>query len=120
MGEEEVLQPGFLRFGHVDAIDQHNAGLGQRLAQFAPLRLLVLDQQHDAFGNARQLFGGRQAFRALLGYAGPHLGAKAGDADHKEFVEVVCRDRKEFKPLQQRMAAVGGFLQHAPVEIKPG
>ena len=46
--EEIILEPRLLGLGDVGAVDQHDAGLGERRAQFAPLRLLVGDQQRDA------------------------------------------------------------------------
>ena len=119
MGEEIIFEPRLLRLGHIGAVDQHDAGSGQRRAQFAPLRLLVLSQHHDGFGDTGQLLGRRQPFGALLGDAGADLGAKAGHAHHEEFVEVVGRDRQELEPLEQRMAAIGGFLQHAAIEVQP-
>ena len=67
-----------------------------------------------------KLLGRGQALGTLGGDAGAHLRPQTGDAHHEEFVEVVGRDRQEPQPLEQRMAAVGGFLEHAPVEIEPG
>ncbi len=47
------------------------------------------------------------------------LTLEAGDADHEEFVEIGAGDRQEAQPLQQRMGAVAGLLQHAAVEREP-
>jgi hypothetical protein len=119
VAEKIIFEPGFLRLGDVWGVDQRDAGLGERRAQLAPLRLLVLGQDRHRLGDAHQLLGGGQALGTLLGDAGAHLCAKAGNAHHEELVEVVGGDRQELEPFQERMAAIGGFLQHAAVEIKP-
>ena len=118
--EEIILEPGFLRLADVGTVDQHDAGFRKRGAQFTPLRLLILDQQLDGFGDPYQLFGRRQSLGALGTDAGAHLRPEAGDADHEEFIEVVRRDREKLQPLQQWMSAVGGFFEDTPVEIEPG
>ena len=120
VGEKIIFEPGLLGFAHVGAIDERNSGLCQSRAQLEPLRLLVLDQEHDRLGNARKLLGRGQALGALGADAGPDLRPETGDAHHEKLIEVVRRDRQEPQPLQQRVAAVGGFLEHAPVEIEPG
>ena len=96
VGEKIVLEPGLLGLGDIDAIDQHDAGLGQRRAQLEPLRLLILDQEQHGFANAGELLGGGQALGALLDDAGAQRGAEAGDAHHEELVEVGGGDREEF------------------------
>ncbi len=119
VGEEIVFEPGLLRLGDVRTVDQHDAGIGERRPQFAPLRLLIFDQDRDGLGNADELLGGRQPFRAFGVDAFAQLRAKAGHAHHEEFVEVIGGDRQEFQPLEQRIVRVGRFLQHAAVEIQP-
>ena len=119
MGEEIVFKPGALRLGDVRAVDQHDTGLGKRGTQLTPLLLLILDQHHHRLGDPHQLLGGRQPFGALAGDAGSNLRPQAGHAHHEELVDVVRRDRQEFQPLQQRMAAIGQFLEHAAIEIEP-
>ena len=118
--EEIIFEPGLFRLADIGTVDQYDAGLRKRSAHFAPLRLLILDQQHDGFGDAHKLLRRRQSLRAFGANARAHLRAKAGDAHHEEFVEVVRRDREKLQPLQQRMPAVGGFFENAPVEIEPG
>ena len=46
--------------------------------------------------------------------------AQARHAHHVELVEVGGGDRQEAQALEQRMALVLGFLEHAPVELEPG
>ena len=118
--QEMILEPGLFLLGHVRSVDQHDALLGERLAQFAPALLLVAGQHRDGLGNAGELLGRRQPVGALGGDAGAHLALEAGDADHGEFVEVVGRDREKADPLQQRVGFVGRLLEHAPVEMQPG
>ena len=119
VGEKILFEPGPLRLADVGAVDQHDAGLGKRGAQLEPLRLLVLDQHQDGFRDAGELLARGQAFGAHGRDAGTHLRAQAGDAHHEELVEIVRRDRQEFQPFEQRMAAIGGFLEDAAVEIEP-
>ena len=118
--EKEILEPGLLRLADIGSVNQRNAGFRERPPQLAPLGLLILDQQQHGFGNAHKLLGGCQAFGAFGADAGAHLRSKAGDAHHEKFVEVVGRDREELQPLQQGIAAIGGFFENAPVEIEPG
>jgi hypothetical protein len=119
VGQEVVLEPDLLGLGHIRRVDQHDAGLGERPAQFAPLRLLVLDQERNRLADMDELFGGRHTLGALADDAGTHLRAETGNAHHEEFVEVIGRNRQEFEPLQQRLAAVGRFLEHTAVEVQP-
>ena len=48
------------------------------------------------------------------------LPAQTGDAHHEEFVEIIGRDRQKAQLLQQRVIAVRGLLEHAPIELEPG
>ena len=81
--------------------------------------MLILDQHQDGFRDAGELLARGQAFGTHGRDAGTHLRAQAGDAHHEELVEIVRRNRQEFKPFEQRMAAIGGFLEDATVEIEP-
>ena len=119
MGKEIFLEPNLFRLGHVGAIHQHDAGIGERRAQLAPLRLLILDQNRHGLGNADQLLGGGQALRTSGVDAFSHLRAEAGDAHHKKFVEIVGGDRQELQSLKQRVLAVGQFFKDAAVEVQP-
>ena len=120
LAQEMVLEPGLLLLGHLRPVDQHDAVLGERLAQLAPALLLVAREHRHRLGDAGELLGRRQAVGALGGDAGAHLALEAGDADHEEFVEVVGRDREEAHPFEQRMGDVLGLFQHAAVEMEPG
>jgi len=77
-------------------------------------------QSRHRLADARELFGRRQPVGATRHDALAHLADQAGDPHHEEFVEVVGRDRQEAHALEQRMVAVGGFLEHAPIEVQPG
>ena len=119
MGKKMALEPGPLRLANIRTIDQRDAGLGECCAQLAPLCLLIFNENHHGVGNAHKLLGRGQSLGALRGDTGAHLGPQAGHAHHEELVEVVRRDRQEFQSLQQRMTAIGGFLEDAAVEIEP-
>jgi hypothetical protein len=119
MRKKIIFEPGLLRLADVGTVDQGDAGFAQRRAQFAPLRLLILNKNNHGFGNAHELLGRSQPLGTFRADAGAHLGPKAGDAHHEEFVEVVGRNRQKSQPLEQRMFAIGGFLENAAIEIKP-
>ena len=110
VGKEIILEPCLFRLGDLGTVDQHDAGFGERLADLAPLRLLIRHQDRHRFGDAGQLLGGRQSFRAAGGDAFAQLRAETGDAHHEELVEIVGGDRQKFQPLQQRVSAIGGLL----------
>ena len=93
----------FLRSG---AVDQHDAGLGQRRPQFQPALLLIAGELRHRLADAGELLVGGEPVRALGRDALAHLAFQAGDAHHEEFVEVVGRDRQEAHPLQQRMVSL--------------
>ena len=119
MGKKIVFEPGFLAARHIRAIDEHNARGGQLRPQLAPLRLLILHQDHHRFGDAYELLGRSKPFRALGADTFAHLRAEAGHAHHEKFVEVVGGDRQEFEPLKERVPAVRRFLEHAAIKIEP-
>ena len=118
LAKEMILEPGLLLFRHVGPVDQDDALLGQHLPQLAPALLLIARQHRDRLRDARELLGRGEPVRALDGDAGAQLALEAGDADHEELVEIVGRDRQEAHALQQRMGLVGGFFEHAPVELR--
>ena len=45
---------------------------------------------------------------------------KAGDANFDEFVEIARRDGEKFHALEDRIARIARFFQHALVELQPG
>ncbi|MCC2653696.1 MAG: hypothetical protein K0Q60_3862 [Microvirga sp.] len=71
-------------------------------------------------GNLCELLLGREPVLRYGRHAGADLTSQARDADHEELVQVLGRDRQEAQLLQERMVAVGGLLQHPPVELQPG
>ena len=109
VSEKVVFEPGLLGARHVGTVDQNNAGRSQLRPQLAPLRLLVLHKHHHGFGDPSELLGGSEPFRALGADAFPHLRAETGHAHHEKFIEIVCRDRQELEPLEQRISAVRRF-----------
>jgi hypothetical protein len=65
MGEKVVFEPGLLGPRHIGPVDQHNAGRGEFRPQFAPLRLLVFDEDRHRFGDPYELLGRRKPFGTL-------------------------------------------------------
>ena len=118
--EEVILDPGPLGLGDVAAVDQHDADVGQDVAQVAPDRLLVLGEPRHRLVDHVQLLERRAAVGAAFGDAFADLGLDAGDADHEEFIKVIGRNRQESHPLQRGMAGIDGFLQHPAIEMQPG
>ena len=115
-GSSQARSDFFSSFGSTMAMPL----LFQLRLQHRPVPLLVAGQVGDHLVDLLQLFGGREAVIARRRHAGSDLADQAGDADHVEFVEIGCRDRKKPHPLQKRMVDVFGFLQHALVELQPG
>ena len=120
VGEETLLEPGALGLLQVGAVDQGHADVCQFGPQFLPALLLVMRQSRHRLADAGELLVGGQSVRAQRGDRLAHLTLQAGDAHHEKFVEVVGRDRQEAHPLQERMVAIGRFLQDAAVEVQPG
>ena len=118
--EEVILDPAALAPGDVAPVDQHDAGIGEKVAQVAPDRLLIGGELRDGLVDQDELFRGRHSVRAALGNAFADLRLDTGDADHEELVEVIGRDRQEPHPLQQRVAGIDQFLEHTTVEMQPG
>ena len=81
---------------------------------------LVVRELRYRLADARKLFSRRQAVRTLGENTLAELALETGDAHHKEFIEVVGRDRKKPHALQQRMLFVSCLFQHASIEVQPG
>ena len=41
-------------------------------------------------------------------------------ADHKELIQITCKNRYKFHPLQKRHAWILRFFQHSLIKTKPG
>ena len=118
--EEMILDPAPLGFGHVAAIDQNDADLGENAAQIAPDRLLIGGELRNRLVDEDKLLGRGQAVRTALGDALAHLRLDAGDADHEELIKVIGGNRQESHPLQRRVAGIDRFLEHPAIEMQPG
>jgi hypothetical protein len=118
--EEVILDPGPFRFGDVAAVDQHDADFGEHVVQFAPDCLLVLGEARHRLIDEVELLERCAAVGAAFGDALADLRLDTGDADHEEFIKVICRYRQESHALQRRMAGIGRFLQHPAIEMQPG
>ena len=117
--EELRLQPLALGAGDLGAFDHLDPGGRHLLAQDAPAALLLGHQAPGGGVDLFQLFGRRQAVGGDDADPLAHLTLQPRHAGHEELIQIVGRDGQEANPLQQRMALVGGFLQHAPVEGQP-
>ena len=114
-----LVQPGQFVLGQRVGLDDLDAFGAQQVHQAVEAFLLVLLQAADLQQQLVELLLGRAAVRALGGDAFADLAGEAGDADHEELVEIGCRDRQEADALEQRMARILRFLEHAPVELQP-
>ena len=117
---ELVIKPCAVLARQRVGFDHHDAGIGQRGAQFAPGLLLIGDQLGRHGIDARELLGRRQPVVGQRGDTGVDHAFEAGDAHHVEFVEVRRRDGKKAQPLQHGVTQVLRLLQNAAVEGKPG
>jgi hypothetical protein len=118
--EEVILDPAPLALGDVAAVDQHDADVGQRVAQVAPDRLLVVGELRHVLVDQRQLLGRRQAVGAAFADAFADLRPDSGDADHEELVKVIGGNREEPDPFQHRVAGIHRLFEHTSVEMQPG
>ena len=120
VGEEIILQPGFLRLGDVRAVDQHDAGFGERSRAARAIALADLRPARTTASAMRtSCSAGVRPSGLLVAMPARTCARKTGDPHHEKFVEVVCRYRQEPQALEQRMTAVGGFFENAAIEIQP-
>jgi len=118
--EEARLEPGEFLRRHFVRFENGKAVAAHFVAQRYPLALLLAHEFVRHRVHEIELLGRRTSVLAQRRHARAHLAAKAGHADHEEFVEVRCRDRQEAKPLEQRVVRVLRLFQHAHVEGEPG
>jgi hypothetical protein len=101
----------FVQFG---IVDHQNAALPERGQQFAaPAFLPLRDQFLDLAPDCDELRRGTHAVRADVERAGFRLGLQSRHAHHEEFVEIRSDNGEKLHPLEQRIAFVQGFLDHA-------
>ena len=117
---EAGLEPGaILVVERVDA-EHVDADRAQAGAELLPDALLVGEQGAGALRHRGELLRRRAAVGRALGERLAHLADQAGDPHRIELVEIAGADGQEADPLEQRIALVVGFLDHALVEIEPG
>jgi hypothetical protein len=120
LAQEIVLEPGLFLLAHVGPVDQHDALLGQHLAQLAPALLLIARQHGNSLADAGELFGRSEPIRRLdRGDAQLQLALQAGHADHEKLIEIVGGNGKKPDALQQGLGVVGCFLEHPTIEMQP-
>ena len=120
MREKMLLEPRTLGLRELVGAQHVNAGLGQQRFERDPVLLLLGGKLGDGAVDAVELLDRGQSIHAWGFDVGEHLPAEARDPHHVELVEVRGRDREEAQALEQRVALVLGFLEHAPVEVEPG
>src|SRR5690606_26061196 len=118
--EEVVLEPLAIFLGDLPRIEENDTVVGKLAPEHTPAALLVGCELGHRLADARQLLGERPAVIAHHRDALSLLAFQAGDTDHEEFVEVVCRDRQEAEPFQKRVMRIAGFLEHPAIEVEPG
>src|SRR5690242_5235519 len=115
-----LLEPAALILGELVSVKDMYAGLGEQRLERHPILLLLSSELGNGVVDAVELLGRSQSVHARRLDAGDHLAPKTSHPHHVEFIEVRGRDREEAQPLEQRMPLVLGFLEHSPIEIKPG
>ena len=120
VAEEMLLEPVALLVGELPGAEHMNAGLAEQRLEPHPALLLLVGQLGDEAIDAVELLGWRQPVLARRLDAGDDLAAQAGHAHHVEFIEIRGRDGQEAQALEQRLALIGGLLQHPLVEMQPG
>src|SRR5690348_12633046 len=86
---------------------------------FEPAAPLEIFMGVDDAPNRSQLLSWCHPVERSDGDASRDLLLDAGDTDHEELVEVGAEDREELDALEQRMALVHRFFEHAPIELQP-
>ena len=98
---EVTTQPGLLvvaQFGHSQNGHAVVAQPGRQIV--VPTLQGLLQMAEKRLADGRQLFQGSHAVRRGFQDAAGHLTAEAGDADHKEFVQVGGENGQKFDALQ--------------------
>ncbi len=118
LGEKRVQLRALLQ-AEVRKIQQADMAGLQRRNQILPEEIVrPADQAPNYAANRFQRLRRAAAIQAGLLDAVFDLLRQAGDAHHEELVDVRAEDRQEFHALQQRIAAIAGLLQHAPLELQ--
>ena len=120
LGFELVVEPFAFGRPQLLGLDDVDAGRDHFGPQRGEAGLLVAAEAGGHAVDLDQLLDGRQAVLAHLGDTGGDLAVEAGRPHHVELVEVGGRDRQEAQALEQWVARVVRFLEHAPIELKPG
>ena len=81
---------------------------------------MVSHQLARSLPDCVELLGRNEAVLTERLDAGEMLAFKPGHAHHIEFVEIICRDRQETQPFEERMVQVIRFGEDPLVEGKPG
>ncbi len=118
--EKMILQPLAIRLGEIAGLDDDDADFLDVPPQLAPSAHLLIGQLDDALLDADELLPRAEPVLRKGVELRARLPAQTGDAHHEEFVEIIRRDRQKAQLLQQRMIAVRGLLEHAPIELEPG
>ena len=119
LGHEPFFEPDEIVGFEFGRLNDGHAGLGELAAQRDPGHLLIGHQPAGPPADGIELLGRRQSVLARRLDPGQQLASEPGNPHHVEFVEIVCRDRQEAQPLEQRVAAVLGFGEHPFVEGEP-
>ena len=85
----------------------------------APAFKLIIHHPFDAFPDGPQRFSGSAPVHGALHDIAFDLLLDAGNAHLKKLVQVGADDAEKLHPLQQRIAHIQSFLQHALVEFQP-
>ena len=75
-------------------------------------------RSESSLRTAASVSAGRAPVDGEVDDAGAPLHDQAGDADHDHLVDVGAEDGQEPHPLEQRVGGVGGFLEHAALELQ--
>ena len=106
--------------GELVPAQQHDLLLGQVGQDVIDhvVRMLIL-QAVGLLADGAQLLSGAQAGGRRDGDAGVDAALQTCDANHEEFVEVVCEDRGEAGALDDRQILVLSKLEDSLVELQP-
>ena len=119
LGHKTIFEPRAITRFQLARIDDADPGFVELPAQRQPSDLLVGHQLAGALPDCLELLRRGEPVLAQRLDSGKMLALQPSHPHHVEFIEVVCRDRHEAEPLEQRVAQIVSLGKHPLVESEP-
>src|SRR5260370_14007802 len=119
LGHKTVFEPLAITRFQIAWIDDSDRGFVELTAQGQPSDLLVGHQFAGPAPDRLELLRRGEPVLAQRLDSGKILAFQPGHPHHIEFIEIVCRDRHEAEPFEQRMTQIVDLGKHPLVESEP-